>query len=449
MSAAARLVLLGDPMARLLSGPAGDEPEALASHQARLGPLPPLAGSDVIGCAEAAHLVGRGGGEFPLARKLRAAASASRRALVVVNGSESEPASRKDRVLLERRPHLVLDGAVLAAAAVGADQVVVYVHAGRDTTVASVAAAIRERYTFAPTSAGGVVASGEPRIVVTTAPGGFVAGESSAVVSALSGGDPLPRPRAVPAAVSGVHGRPTVVANAETLAHLALLARFGSDWFRTAGSAAAPGSTLLTLAGGVATPGLVVESLGGATFGDLLTSFGGLRRRPAGILVGGYGGRWVSGAAAWHVPLDRALLRRSEVGLGCGLVAPLPDSACGLEVTAALLDYLAGQSAGQCGACLFGLPKLAEGMRLIVEGDATGGDVKRLREAALTVAGRGGCAHPDGAGTLLETALQVFADDVRHHLRRGHCGAGVNGWFPLPSRHFAEASSLGARVAVR
>jgi NADH:ubiquinone oxidoreductase subunit F (NADH-binding) len=437
--AGATLRLYADPAARLLAGPGEPAAESLTSHEQRLGPLPSLApghADHVVDLADAAGLVGRGGGEFPLARKLRAAIAAPGVPVVVANGSESEPASRKDRLLLERRPHLVLDGAVLAAAAVGARQVFVYVHAEREAVVASLMNAVRERRGLAE-------ARGEANIVVTTGPAGFVTGESSAVVSALSGHAAVPRPRATPAAVSGIHGRPTVVSNVETLAHLALLVRFGADWFRTAGSAGTPGSSLVTLAGGVGHPGLVVEVLAPTRIGDLLTLWAGLRRPPAAVLIGGYGGRWVSGSAAWHAPLDRAQLKRTGVALGCGLIAPLPDDACGLAVTAALLDYLAGQSAGQCGSCVFGLPRLSEDLHAIVEGDATRGDVRRLHEAALTVNGRGGCAHPDGAVSLLETALEVFDDDLRKHLKGRHCGRGVRGWFP--SGHaVARASAVGS-----
>jgi NADH:ubiquinone oxidoreductase subunit F (NADH-binding) len=422
------LATLGDPHARLLAGPAEWGHEELDAHEARLGALelPSSAGrrAALVDLIAAAGITGRGGGEFPLATKIQAsirAAGAARKPVVVVNGSESEPASRKDRVLLEQRPHLVLDGALLVAAAIGAPQVVVYLHASSTSTHTAISRAVRER-----------PADEIARILVTTSDGGFVAGESSAVVSALSGGRAAPVRRTQPAAVSGIHGRPTVVSNVETLAHVALAARFGASWYRSAGGAQAPGSTLLTLAGGVSEPGLVVEITGAIDFATLLTTFGEFAGPPRAILLGGYGGRWVSGGAAWNVPIDRGLLRRAGVPLGCGLVAPLPASACGLEVTVRLLDYLADQSAGQCGSCLFGLPRLAAQLRDVVDGTATRGEVRRIFEVAQSVSGRGACAHPDGAVTLLESAFEVFRDDVRAHARGRHCGGRPSGWFPLP-----------------
>src|SRR5450631_4415547 len=231
---------LGGPGTRLLAGPARRR-ETLAEHCERLGLLP-LPYSDtareaVIDVVAASGLVGRGGGEFPIVAKLTAALRTSGIPIVVVNGSESEPASGKDALLLRYRPHLVLDGALLAAATIGAPQIVVYLHEETGATYTSVMEAVRER------------GPGLPGIVVTTCASGFVAGESSAIVSALSGGVPVPRRRSLPAATSGIHGRPTVVSNVETLAHLGLIGRFGADWFASAGSLGTPGSTLLTLAG--------------------------------------------------------------------------------------------------------------------------------------------------------------------------------------------------------
>jgi NADH:ubiquinone oxidoreductase subunit F (NADH-binding) len=416
---------LGEPGTRLLAGPLGAR-ESLRDHVHRLGPmhLPynDFARSTLIDVVAASGLRGRGGADFPMATKLRTALDTSGVPIVVINGSESEPASAKDAVLLRYRPHLVLDGAVAAAAVVGASHIVVYLHDDSGATHSSVIDAVDERRQLA----------GQPAIVVTTCPAGFVGGESSAVVSALSGGRPVPRLGRVPAAISGIHGQPTVVSNVETLAHLGLVARFGADWFRSAGGTEIPGSTLLTLAGGVANPGQVVEVSAPVSLGTILSTFGGLTQIPQAVLIGGYGGRWISGEAAWHTPVDRAVWRRAGVPLGCGLVATLPPHSCGLEVTTHLLDYLSGESAGQCGSCVFGLPRLATQLAAIADGTATRGDVRRLNEVAQSVVGRGACAHPDGAVALLESALDVFHADVREHLRGRHCGGAAGGWFPLP-----------------
>jgi NADH:ubiquinone oxidoreductase subunit F (NADH-binding) len=414
---------LGDPQTRLLAGPAAiGGPESLDAHLARLGPLElPSDAGGVLELVRASGLVGRGGGEFPVAAKLAAAAGAGGSPVVVVNGSEGEPASRKDTTLVEHRPHLVLDGAEVAARAVGAASVIVYVHASRARAWSALRRAVGERNARSPAIT----------VHMVEAPDTYVAGESGAVVSFLDGGAALPRRRQVPVAVRGVQGRPTVVSNVESMSHLALLARFGAGWFTMAGSPGAPGSSLLTLGGGVASPGLVVEILAPVRLGDVLRSHGALDTAPGAVLIGGYGGRWVGGDAAVDSPLDRAALRRAGVRLGCGLVAPLPAASCGLAVTARLLDYLASQSAGQCGPCVFGLAELAGELAAVVDGRATRGDLRRLSWKAAALRGRGDCAHPDGAVELLESALEVFGDDAARHARGRPCGGNAGGWFPV------------------
>lgn len=416
---------LGAPGARLLAGPpeaAG--PESLADHLRRLGPVRPGRPDDVIALVAESGLQGRGGGEFPVARKLAAAVAAGGEALVVANGSEGEPASRKDRVLLEHRPHLVLDGLWVAGAAVGATGAVVYLHGSRTRTRAVLARAVAERR-----GAG----LGPWPLDVVDAPDRFVAGETSSVVSFLEARDPRPRRSPTPAAIRGVHGRPTVVSNVETLGHLGLLARVGGAWFRRAGSPCSPGSTLLTLAGSVTSPGRVVEVLSPVPLGSVLRAAWGHGAPPPAVLLGGYGGTWTGGPAAWAVPVDRAALRDAGVRLGCGVVAPLAPGACGLALTARLLGYLASESAGQCGTCVHGLPALAAALGSVALGAGTRRDVRRLVAAAHAIRGSGGCAHPDGAVGLLESALTVFARDLDQHVRGRPCGAqGARsaGWFP-------------------
>ena len=432
---------VGDSAARLLSGPrVAEGAESLAGHVRRLGSLEypaPHSGEaarrQARALVEAAGLCGRGGGEFPLAAKLDTAAAAGGDRLVVANGSEGEPASRKDRTLLELRPHLVLDGAVFAAAAVGGGEVVVYVEAARTQAWQAVRAAIAER------RHAGLFG---PSIRLAAAEPAYVAGETSAVVAALEYGMARPSRRSVPVAERGVDGRPTVVSNVETLAHLALIARFGADWFRQVGSPRTPGSTLVTLAGEVRSPGLVVELVGPVEGERLLAEHGGLRQRPAAVLVGGYAGRWLAGDDFCAAPIDRHLLRSVGGGLGCGVVAPLGDAACGLATTLRLLDYLARQSAGQCGPCVFGLPALVADLEGIWRGDLSRRAIGRLHRTAVSILGQGACGLPDGAVALLESALEVFADDAVAHAKRRPChGSAVSGWFPVPPRRPLSAGT--------
>lgn len=414
--------VLGDPGTRLLAGPARSQgAERRAPHLERLGPLE-LGHPDVLLQMVAdSGLLGRGGGQFPISRKLELASTSRGPALVVVNASEGEPASEKDQTLLLARPHLVLDGAMAAAWAVGSTEVVVYLHRRRREATAALELAVSERR------------GDHASLRLVDAPAGYVAGESSAVVSYLDGAGAIPRKRVLPAAAFGVAGRPTIVNNVETIAHLGLIARFGPAWFAEAGDRRSPGSTLVTVAGEVAAPGTVVEVVRPTTIGDVLSSFGGLCRAPRAVLVGGYEGSWVDGPTAWATPLTRGPLAACGASLACGVLAVLGESSCGLRTTARLVRWLAGESAGQCGPCVYGLPALADVLDDLASGSGLRRDVRRLRTLTASVHGRGACGHPTGVAALVDSALDTFAADVDRHAR-GRCCDGDAAAFPIPAR---------------
>ncbi|MFD0520923.1 hypothetical protein [Paractinoplanes durhamensis] len=223
---------------RLLDGEVG-----LDAHLARHGRLPILDSSQIIGMARDAGLTGRGGAGFPVWRKLSAVAQAGGAAVVVANAAEGEPASRKDRALLAYQPNLVLDGLQLAAAATRAKAAHLYAPKAALPALRRLLVARRT--------------AGLDRLEVTlhAAPDAFVSGEESAVVSAINGTGAVPADKRIRIIQAGVGGAPTLVQNVETLAHLALIARYGAGWFLTAGTADEPGTFLATVSGAVRRPG--------------------------------------------------------------------------------------------------------------------------------------------------------------------------------------------------
>jgi NADH:ubiquinone oxidoreductase subunit F (NADH-binding) len=372
---------------RLLTGLRTDGPLTLAEHVAIHGPLPG-AGRELIDVVEAAGLRGRGGANFPAAIKLRAVAE-RRRPVVVVNGTEGEPLSAKDALLLTRAPHLVIDGAELAAAAVGAREVLLAAPAATHRALTEALAERRSPVTLAASASG------------------YVAGEETAVIAHLEGKPPLPRVTPPRPAERGLRKRPTLVQNVETLAHLALIARHGADWFRAAGTDERPGSTLLTVSGAAASG--VLESEAGAMLGDVLDPTEPLRA----VLVGGYFGGWVP--AHEDLALGGAL--------GAGVVYALARSTCPIAKTARIASYMASQSAGQCGPCVFGLGALAGVLERLAAGHGGRDDAARLARWTRMVRGRGACAHPDGVARLLASATTVFEEELHDHVHRGACEA--------------------------
>jgi NADH:ubiquinone oxidoreductase subunit F (NADH-binding) len=435
---------LGDGGPRLLP----DRPGAisLAAHLDRYGPLPGPAGgpggaqrgqaaagliaTGLIAAVEAAGLTGRGGAAFPVYRKLAAVAGQPGPRVVIANGAESEPASRKDVTLLWRAPQLVLDGLQAAAAATGASRAVLYLHDDPrlrewlTTNLASRAAAGLDRWP----------------VEVITAPPGFLSGQESAVVRRIGGGPARPEFRTRLTAERGVSGRPTLVQNVETLAHLALIARYGPGWFRRAGTAAEPGTMLCSVL--APTGQLTVTEL---ELGAPLRGWLGLGRDVQAVLCGGYHGTWLSPAAVGQLTLANAELRPAGAAVGAGVLIALPGDRCGLAETARVARYLALNSAGQCGPCFSGLPRIAAALGDLAD-PARAWDPESLGRLARwsgLVTGRGACHHPDGAARFVASALSVFAAEVAAH-QRGQCRATSQVPFlPVPS---AQPDPAGAGV---
>jgi NADH:ubiquinone oxidoreductase subunit F (NADH-binding) len=210
--------------------------------------------------------------------------------------------------------------------------------------------------------------------------------------------------------------RGVLVQNVETLANVALIARYGASWFRRRGTADEPGTALFTGLGAVRNPGVAEVELG-TTLREVLPRFGGLTAFPHAVLVGGYFGTWVRAHDVLDSPLTNAALAPLGASLGARTIAVLPREACGLTESARVLRYLANESAGQCGPCVFGVAAMADAFEQI--------DVDRLSRLFPLVADRGACAHPTGATRFAASAIDVFADEIELH-RAGRCSGAAH-----------------------
>lgn len=373
------------------------------------------AAASLLEAIEEVRLTGRGGGHFPTAAKWRSVMAHGAGATVVANGAEGEPGSAKDAVLLQTRPHLVLDGLVSAMEVVGAAHGVVWLHDGAWASARSVSRALAER------AAAGVL---DPPIRVVLAPDRYLSGEATGIIRTLEGGPTLPRHVDDPAQPWSTGSRPVLVNNVETMARVGLLATGSAADYR-------PTSLLTVVSAGHR---VVVEADPETTFGDVVarawSSPDG--RLPQAVLLGGYGGSWVAWDDLRSRPVDVADLRAAGLSLGAGLVGPLPASACGLEEAARLVRYLAGQSARQCGPCVFGLTAVSALADDLSAGRLTPTGRRRLARFMGEIPGRGACRHPDGALRMLASALTVFGEDVRRHRRGRTCDAPTFAILPVP-----------------
>ncbi len=406
---------------RLLSGSIDQGQMSLGEHLAIHGEIPAGRGrrrerrvaAELVESVGRAGLCGRGGAAFPTATKMRAVAAQRRRGIVVANGAEGEPASLKDRLLLEALPHLVLDGGSLAAAAVGAGELIVCLPRSASIARRSLTNALRERARERYDSVA---------MRLELVPDRYLAGQESALVSHLNGGPALPTLTPPMPFERGAQRRPTLINNVETLAHIALIARYGSEWFRELGTLDQPGSTLLTLSGAIESPG-VYEIEHGTSLGDLLEAAGGPTSEIKALLLGGYSGTWLPGLLAYTLSLSAEQLAPYGAGLGPGIVVVLSDDACGVAESARVIRWLSAQTAGQCGPCVHGLNAIASAVEELAAGTAATGTEQRIARWAAMVDRRGACAHPDGAVRFVSSALNVFAEEFVEHDRHGPCPA--------------------------
>jgi NADH:ubiquinone oxidoreductase subunit F (NADH-binding) len=388
---------------------------SLASHR-RDFPAPPRVrrggASDLIDEIELAGITGRGGANFPTARKWRSVSSGDRRPVVVVNGAEGEPPAGKDATLLARVPHLVIDGALFAAAAVGADHVYVCIGGHARNAIQSVRDAIAERKS---------VERPHVKIELRVVPERYVAGESRALAQMLNGGEAVPT--STPAHVAGVAGRPTLVNNAETLAHAALALSRGADWYRSVGTPDEPGTRLVSLSGALPRP-VVSEIESGTPLREVFEANGGHPGGVSGVLIGGYYGTWIRPEEAFSSEVSIASLSPTGANPGCGTMHFLPRESCGVSAIGAIAEWFAQESAGQCGPCVFGLAAIADALHSVEASVRTATMLSNIDRWTNEIVGRGGCNLPDGASKMIRSGLAVFEAEVAAH-RAGRCEAWV------------------------
>jgi NADH:ubiquinone oxidoreductase subunit F (NADH-binding) len=250
----------------------------------------------------------------------------------------------------------------------------------------------------------------------------FVAGQETALVNQLNGRGPVPTDPSTPVFRKGVGGRPTLVLNAETLAQVSLVVRYGAAWFRTQGLPDDPGTFLVTLSASTASllpRAGVLEVSRGTRLSEVLRRGGADPARVQAVLVGGYHGAWVPGTDL-HASLSVPGLAPYGATPGAGIVHLLDRDACPIQTAARVTTYLAGQSAMQCGPCLNGLPHLAQTMGRLARPGADPRLVTDIERLQRLVTGRGACKHPDGTVRFVASTMRVFDRHVDEHLR-GYC----------------------------
>lgn len=386
----------------LLIFPSGATAETFSQFRERTAATPPLEATELVEQLRRSDLRGRGGAGFPAWRKIETVAqrSASGDVYVVANGEEGEPASCKDRYLLRHRPHLVLEGLLIAARAIGARHT--YVYLSDAISLTRVRAAIRERDIAEDVS-------------VFRAPAGYVSGEESAVMRALNGGPAKPLQKPPRPFEAGVSGRPTLVLNVETFARIAELLRPGAPDPEHVGM-----SHLLTLLG-PSGESVLTEVPAAATLRGVAETTLGLNVAAADpVLAGGFFNGFLP-AEALDVPLTHEGFRLLGTGIGCGSFAFLGGH-CPVDVAADVMAYFDRENSHQCGSCFRGTAAMRKILEDLGDGTASDEDLAKVAKWSVSLRGRGACGTLDGATNVVATLFARFEPVIAGHATNG-CSA--------------------------
>lgn len=411
------------------------DPTSLASYREHGGyaglerAVRNMSPEEVIAEVEAAGLRGRGGSGFSTAAKWRVTrAAVADRKVVVANAMGADPSALGDRALVEGDPHLVIEGALIAAYAAGASEAIIAVR--RDWTLAleRLRAAVADA--TAAHLAGYLVLGTDTSIVLSVweGSGAYVAGEETALISAITGdrGMPTIRPP-YPAAsgiwiASGIWPAPTVVQNAETLSHVAWIVRHSAEEFRKVGSESSRGTKLVTVMGKVGRTGVLEVPLG-TSVTELLDMADGPTGDPKAVFVGGPGGGAIP-ASAFDTPYDYEPLTAAGAVIGSGSVLVVDASVCMVDSARFFADFSAREACGKAVPCRIGTRRLVEALDRILSATPRPNDINLLRQLSRKVTDTGLCALERLAPGPILTTLDHFSDEYRAHAERGECLAG-------------------------
>lgn len=360
-----------------------------------------------------ADLRGMGGAGFPTGRKWEAAAQAAgSEKYVVCNGNEDEPGTFKDRTLLSRTPHQVIEGALIAALAIRACHIIFYLNPHQQGSLREMRRAVAQ-WQDSPWLEKVAKAIGQPvDLQVVPSSGRYIGGEETAVVASLEGGFPFPRKKPPFPAESGVRGCPTLINNTETLAKVSHIIRHGADWYRALGVGAASGTKLYSLSGDVMAPGLYELPMG-TSLHDLIYRYGGgmLEGKAFKAVFTGGPSNTLLTRKDLDVALDFDSVRERQSRLGTGAMIVISEGSSIIRKVAEYIGFFAKGSCGQCPSCKCGTFQLARLLERVDSGRHSPADLAALRHLCQILPGSGRCGLIDGAVTVVQSSLHTFPQE--------------------------------------
>ena len=380
--------------------------------------------SDILEAVQSAGLRGRGGADFPTWKKWdMVIKQREKQRYLCCNAAEDEPGTFKDRYLLRSNPHQLIEGVILAAYAIGAQEATLFINCRYEEEIAFMEVALEEAKEQGYWGDLSAQAPANVVLKICPSPGSYVAGEETALLEVIEGKVAAPRqkPPYYPA-MHGLYGKPTVVNNAETLSNLPYILREGGEAFQEMGLEASSGTMIFTLTGDINRPGLYERPLG-TSLRDLIIDCGGGVDDGSTLKAVFPGGPStpVLPASRIDVALDFDSLKASGSALGTGAVIVMSDKSCMLAKAIQYARFFAKESCGQCPPCKLGTVHLAEILEKIEVGEGNEKDIEQVKQVCDMVKGRVQCFLLTGAAIAVESIFEHFRPEFDRHVEMGGC----------------------------
>jgi NADH-quinone oxidoreductase subunit F len=397
-------------------------------------------------------LRGRGGGGFPTGRKWEAArVQKNAKKYVICNADEGDPGAFMNRSVMEGNPHSVLEGLMIAARAIGADETLVYVRTEYPFAVARMRRAVEDAQKMGFLG-DNVFGSGQKlNCEVMEGAGAFVCGEETAMIASIEGQRGMPRPKPPFPAQSGLWGKPTIINNVETLAHVVRIINQGADTFRKLGSTASPGTKTFALTGHVANTGLIEVPFGTTLREVVLNIGGGITDRHGKVKADGFKAVQIGGPSGGcltkdhlDLPLDYDSLRSVGAMVGSGGLVAMNQTTCMVNIARFFMDFTQRESCGKCVLCREGTRQMLSMLDDIIEGRATGETLVLLEKLAIAVQKGSLCGLGKTAPNPVLSTLRYFRHEYDAHVFHKYCPTGQCKALAKPSIDAAKCKGCSA-----
>ena len=396
---------------------------AIGGYKALEKALFEMDGDGIVEQIKQSNLRGRGGGGFPTGRKWeQARRQPATPKYIVCNGDEGDPGAFMDRSVMEGDPHRLLEGIMIAGAAVGASQGYIYVRAEYPMAVSRLTQAIEQAREIGLLGQDILGSGFDFDIHISRGAGAFVCGEGSALTASIEGRRGMPRVKPPRTVERGLFDKPTVLNNVETLANVPQIILRGADWYRSIGPENSPGAKAFALTGNIQNTGLIEVPMG-TTLREIIFDIGGGMRDGAefkAVQIGGPSGGCLT-KEHLDLPLDFDSLQKVGAMIGSGGLVVMDDKTCMVEVARFFMNFTQNESCGKCVPCREGTKRMLEILERIVAGQGQPGDIDLLLELAETISATALCGLGKTAAQPVVSTIRYFRDEYEAHVNEKRC----------------------------